>query len=198
MQLLWQNVDGFFDRFSSRHGRLMSCAPGCCGCCMTRITVFVAEAVEIVEWFADLDPGDRSGIRARWERADAAPGPDAAGVTHPPCTFLAAGECTVYPVRPIICRTQGLPLLFVRDPDDDEKTMDVCPLNFQHDQGLPPAAEWLELDRLNALLGLAAQSPRWSEHLADLRDRADGDGRVSLAEIGRMLDVHPFRDRRRS
>lgn len=42
-----------------------------------------------------------------------------------PCVFLVNDECAIYPVRPIICRTHGLPIKY---PDRQE--IDACPLNF--------------------------------------------------------------------
>jgi len=41
------------------------------------------------------------------------------------CEFLDGESCAIYPARPIICRTHGLPL---RSPD--ESRIDCCPLNF--------------------------------------------------------------------
>jgi len=40
------------------------------------------------------------------------------------CVFLKDKACTIYPVRPVICRTHGYPVLI------DEK-IDMCPKNFQ-------------------------------------------------------------------
>jgi Fe-S-cluster containining protein len=42
-----------------------------------------------------------------------------------PCVFLRDEVCTIYPARPIICRTHGLPLIY---PNQQE--MEVCQLNF--------------------------------------------------------------------
>ena len=44
------------------------------------------------------------------------------------CSFLLNGECTIYENRPVICRTHGLPLLYMND--DDNWELYVCDLNF--------------------------------------------------------------------
>jgi hypothetical protein len=52
------------------------------------------------------------------------------GRPHPPgaCAFLGdAKECRIYPDRPYVCRTQGLPLRWL--DDDGVERRDICPLN---------------------------------------------------------------------
>ena len=54
------------------------------------------------------------------------------------CAFLdAEGACRVYAERPLICRTQGLPLraFFESDEGEIEEQRDICPLNLE---GGPP------------------------------------------------------------
>jgi hypothetical protein len=43
------------------------------------------------------------------------------------CPFLADNSCTIYPVRPITCRTHGLP---IRSASLTGGSIDCCPLNF--------------------------------------------------------------------
>ena len=43
------------------------------------------------------------------------------------CPFLVKDACTIYDHRPIICRTQGLPLLFT---GDEGWEISACELNF--------------------------------------------------------------------
>jgi hypothetical protein len=43
-----------------------------------------------------------------------------------------AGECRIYPARPYVCRTQGLPLRWLEAGTRDEEVVerrDICPLN---------------------------------------------------------------------
>lgn len=68
-----------------------------------------------------------------------------------PCLFLDEGRCRIYEARPIICRSQGLPLRSreIAAP----RHLDWCPLNFK---GFAPAdfdpAAVLNLETLNRLL----------------------------------------------
>ncbi len=91
-------------------GRLR-CGPGCSSCC-TRFSVLPLEAALM---FA---------ARPSWAPARAA-GKDR-------CRLLSGDRCSIYPHRPIICRTQGLPIAYVHE---DGTTLEVsaCPLNFAED-----------------------------------------------------------------
>jgi uncharacterized protein len=62
-----------------------------------------------------------------------------------PCPLLEAGACLLYPARPVICRTHGLPILA------SEGRVDFCPRNFGGLATLPGDAV-LDLERLNAAL----------------------------------------------
>lgn len=44
------------------------------------------------------------------------------------CKFLNNHSCAIYPFRPIMCRTHGLPLLYSNN--DGEPELSVCHLNF--------------------------------------------------------------------
>jgi Fe-S-cluster containining protein len=43
------------------------------------------------------------------------------------CIFLIKNRCMIYPVRPIICRTYGLPILY---HEAERAFVDYCRLNF--------------------------------------------------------------------
>lgn len=45
------------------------------------------------------------------------------------CRFLKNGQCQIYESRPIICRTQGLPLLY-ENREGAGYELSVCKLNF--------------------------------------------------------------------
>ena len=184
--LLWQNVDGFSQRLRERHGAHMRCGTGCSACCYTDITVFASEAVEILGWLDALDPGRKDELRRSWA-APAGSGLDPAGVSRPACAFLVQGRCAIYPVRPLICRTQGLPLLLESSIDGQKLSMDVCPLNFTQPDSLPPASQWLHLGRLNALQRIASQNPRPGSELDVVQGSCDDQGRLSLTRLRDLL-----------
>jgi Fe-S-cluster containining protein len=85
------------------------------------------------------------------------------------CSLLAAnGECLIYEVRPIICRSHGAPVTY---REGDVTRRDVCPLNFGGDTtGLDPE-DSLNLDLLNTLLALIA------------RQFSDDDDRTALKAL---------------
>ena len=118
-------------------GRHMACRKGCDHCCR-HIAVFPVEAANLYRALSKAPAGVRAAIR---ERARAAP-------ADGPCPLLDSGACRLYDARPVICRTQGLPLL-VRHGSDS--TIDFCPLNFK-DLTQMPADIVTDLDRLNEML----------------------------------------------
>jgi Fe-S-cluster containining protein len=68
------------------------------------------------------------------------------------CRFLVNHLCTVYPIRPIICRTQGLALGYV---DELSGAIDVsaCPLNFSEEHEFS-FDELIIMDEFNSRLAL--------------------------------------------
>lgn len=100
-------------------GDRLRCRTGCTACCRDDITVFTVEAALIRRHFSEFIARDQ-------------PHPEGK------CAFLsAAGACRIYPHRPYVCRTQGLPLRFF-DLDRQGLTVefrDICPIN---EPGSPP------------------------------------------------------------
>ena len=146
---LVDKVDRHAARTSEAHGARIACGARCTGCCHRDLTVFPVEAAVIRTWLADhpLAP----------EAAPTLPGAATLqlldlGDAPSPCALLGAdGLCRIYPVRPLICRTHGLPLAI---EDDDGLYADVCPLSFEGGAGLADLeeADFLVVDTLNAIL----------------------------------------------
>lgn len=114
-------VDAFVGRVEARHPADLRCGPGCDGCCRTRLTITAVEADAIAGWATALPLEERARI------ADAARAPvDPAAVR---CAALDdAGRCRVYPVRPLVCRSHGVPIR-LRDPRG-LPVITACELNF--------------------------------------------------------------------
>ena len=74
-----------------------------------------------------------------------------------PCPLLVEERCTVYADRPLVCRTQGLPMVYLGDGPYPEYT--VCSLNFR--DGPPGGDDLLRLDVLD--LQLAAANLLWCQ-----------------------------------
>lgn len=124
----------------------LQCRRGCSSCCVDDLTVFEVEADRIRDAFPDLLASGR-------------PGPAGA------CAFLDSdGACRIYDARPYVCRTQGLPLRWFEDDDEEEvvELRDICPLNADE---VPP--ETLN-DEACWTIG------PFEERLAALQEAADG------------------------
>ena len=106
-------VDRRAQTIAERNADRLHCARGCCDCCVDGITVFEIEAERIRLQHRDLLRKGR-------------PHPEGA------CAFLdAAGACRIYPDRPYVCRTQGLPLRWLEEDAAGAicERRDICPLN---------------------------------------------------------------------
>ena len=158
---LQDNASNFFDKVFSAHQGQMRCAAGCDACCYTSFSLFSWEAELVTNWFIDLSLADRENLKQLWS-INPKMGVDAHGKEQLACPFLFDGKCTIYPVRPLICRTQGLPLLI-------DQQLASCPLNFQ--QRTPDKAYWLDLERLNTLSSLLQNT------------RADQNRRIELSVL---------------
>lgn len=110
---LHREVDREAVSLAARHSGRLRCGPGCAGCCLDGLTVLPVEAERI----------RRGAPEVLRERPFPVGG----------CAFLGpSGRCRVYPFRPYVCRTQGLPLRWFEEDDREEvrERRDVCPLNL--------------------------------------------------------------------
>jgi hypothetical protein len=121
LEEFYRDVNRIVKTLEDLHGGRLKCGKGCADCCMDDITVFEVEAHYIRKNCAQVIE------------------------MHPPhpagaCAFLdEKGSCRIYPFRPYVCRTQGLPLRWI---DEDYgpspvEMRDICPLS---DAG-PPVEE---------------------------------------------------------
>lgn len=145
-----EEVDALADRLSAHYSKHLVCRAGCSGCCQHHLSVFDVEAAVIAAAVSAL-PGETRRrieqqareVEEREQRGEAVA-----------CPLLVDDHCSIYESRPLICRTQGLPLLY--EADDGEQEVDFCPLNFT----APEATEDLDearlvpLDALNLKLAL--------------------------------------------
>jgi Fe-S-cluster containining protein len=114
LQDFYAAVDARAGRLRETHAARLKCSRGCSSCCVDGLTVYQIEAENIRA---------RHSILLTQEKS------------HPTgvCAFLdEAGACRIYASRPYVCRTQGLPLRWLEETDDDETLVelrDICPLN---------------------------------------------------------------------
>lgn len=145
---LQENASGFFDKIAQKYSSEMKCKAGCSKCCYTDISVFRVESERINEWFLFQDVSKQKELKDLWATKNE-PGA---------CCFLYEDKCSIYESRPVICRTQGAPLFLAT-----ENVLDYCPLNFE--SGDPSKEDWLNLERLNTMLSLAAKSVAQDERI---------------------------------
>ncbi len=111
---LRQRLDRLVESIVARYPEQITCRPGCAACCVGGLTLCAVEAVALGEKLG-VDR-DRVHLQAGQAPLDA----------DDRCAFLDAGcRCGVHPSRPLICRTQGMPLLY-----PDREGVVTCDLNF--------------------------------------------------------------------
>ncbi len=89
-------------RVRDRLGPEIACKKGCGHCCRVSVSSFPFEIFAIVDHVRGTWSGwERWKLRRRIRRYRDAFGQS----THPWCPFLKEGACSIYAVRPTICRT---------------------------------------------------------------------------------------------
>lgn len=161
---LRERIDADAARLTALHGANITCREGCTGCCVN-FTVFP------VEFFAILREMERDGLKPHQIPFDPAA----------TCGFLHEGLCRIYPYRPIICRTHGLPILYLDDTGGTLKwEVSFCELNFTGDGPFEFTDETLlDLEALNTELYLVNR-----EFVASLHEKKyHENSRIPLQEL---------------
>lgn len=142
-------VDAETATLSHRLRDSLRCRAGCASCCHVELTVAAVEADAIVAYLADAGADVRESIHGRADRRDGR------------CVMLDDDDlCSIFPVRPLVCRTQGLPLLYPHDvvpieavlARTDRGSITACPLNFEERK--PTIDDAIDAARLDTMLGL--------------------------------------------
>jgi hypothetical protein len=168
---LVQKVDAAVAAATKRAGDQVTCRAGCSSCCVDGLSVLPVEAFAIASHTAV------HGVATLRADGDGS------------CVFLDDdGRCVVYPVRPLLCRTHGLPLRTATTgpatttPARGLRVLDdvsVCELNYT---GRAPAAdEALDADLLLKLLVTVDRRFRVRAAIPD------DDARVPLRELAADL-----------
>ncbi|WP_051327740.1 YkgJ family cysteine cluster protein [Desulfatirhabdium butyrativorans] len=166
---LIERIDAICRTITKEAGAAITCHDGCDACCEA-IGVLPVEAVQIAR---HLDPSrlpDWEKIHGIMQHSESTP-------TASPCPFLHQHRCRIYPVRPLICRTQGMAFLV---EEEGEKRLVHCPRNFGGMSRFP-AAMLIDLDRMNEYL-IRINDHFLQEVAARLPER------IPLAEILRWLE----------
>lgn len=112
---LRDRVDEQCEALHKLHQDKMKCNKGCDQCCMS----------------FDIFPVEFFAIKQQLENATMAL-PNKQPLNGEDCLFLQEGACSIYEARPIICRTHGLPFLYVGEEENWE--LSHCPLNFEEQE----------------------------------------------------------------
>jgi hypothetical protein len=161
-------IDAKFSDIVQRHPSAFACQVGCHACCQPGLTVSSVEAARIRAAVA-ADPALQEALRwladhPQWRSAD--------GVATR-CDLLGPdGRCSIYAVRPALCRTHGAPT-WVRQPDG-QTLRDVCSLNFAGiDLQELDAVDGMDLATVSTLLFVVGQ--RYAQKAG-----VDGQKRIPL------------------
>jgi len=104
-------IDALSDSLEKLHSQHLNCKKGCDLCCMA-ISVFPVEFYAIK---AEIDKLSITGLAIPQNEED--------------CRYLVDHHCAIYASRPVICRTHGLPLLYM-SLDGEDYELSCCELNF--------------------------------------------------------------------
>lgn len=168
-------VDELAKRLSARYAAHLTCRAGCSGCCHHHLSVFPVEAATLREAIQSLPPETQTCLK---QQAADVREREMRGLPVA-CPMLIDDKCAVYESRPLICRTQGLPLLM--EAEDGAQEVDFCPLNFT----APDAVNDLDEEHLvplNALnLRLAMANLNYCRE-AGMSDEESG-ARVAMSDV---------------
>ncbi len=159
-QAVLAKVDAKFAEIVGLRPAHYACTAGCHSCCLPDLSVARIEAAHIRAWLAE-NPEALARVRAALaERPHG----------HTRCALLdTSGQCTIYPVRPMLCRAHGVPVR-VREGE----RLDVCPKNLVN---VPleslAAGECIDQNLLATLLFVVGRR----------RDPGDDGSRIPLAEL---------------
>ncbi|MCW5970439.1 MAG: YkgJ family cysteine cluster protein [Blastocatellales bacterium] len=131
-------TDRLSAHLSAHYSAHLVCRAGCSACCRHHISVFPVEAAAIAAAVEDLPDEVRARVETQADEVVQREGRGAEAY----CPLLVDDRCTIYSARPLICRTQGLPLIY--EAEDGEQEVDFCPLNFT----APDAANELDENHL--------------------------------------------------
>ncbi len=145
---LLDKVSSKFDEIMQRNPQHFSCGSGCHSCCVPGLSVFRIEFENIVN---ALNTQPELAERVRRLIGGKNFSSDRCAMLDP------QGRCSIYEVRPLICRSHGAPI-FSKMAGEFETTpvLDVCPLNFSKIEKLNSLSpnDFINIDILNQLLVL--------------------------------------------
>ena len=154
------NIESYEARLLDKYGGCISCSKGCSSCCILE-SVFPVEAYIISSSLIDNSSRELSLFTE----------------TPGKCVFLKDSCCSIYSLRPVICRTHGYPVFI------DGKT-DFCPENFQDLSSI--GSEYvIDLENLNNTLASINIIFR-----GEVRDKFFLQERISMKDLKKYIVRH--------
>lgn len=145
-QTLLAKIDAKFSEIRRKHPNSFACKAGCHSCCQPGLSVSRIERDNIREHLAQ-----KTEILNRI--TSELPATEYQGNR---CFFLNhRGECSIYNLRPVICRSHGAPIRFKSENAD---VRDVCPKNFS-ELNIDEISDedFLNIDLINTILAMAGK-----------------------------------------
>ena len=125
---LIEYVDEKIKKLEKIHSDNLVCKKKCSSCCLDT-------SVLPIEFFSILNLLKQKDITTEQGNGN--------------CIFLKKGLCTIYEMRPMICRTHGLPLAYGEDENPLSKNISFCELNFTKEMPDFGTDNVLDMDELN-------------------------------------------------
>jgi hypothetical protein len=186
--LMHAQLDEAIARRDAEIGPRMACSKGCNSCCVSPVLITEAEAVAVVEWLRDPAHAD---VRTRFEvayptwRHTLGELAAQSGDPRTPeqtrewcllvqqrqamCAFNHEGACSIYPVRPALCRkahaldtnqhcnNDGAKVQYYQHPETENAYEEQRPMKFALHMALRPNGRLdLLCTAVNRLLGGSA------------------------------------------
>jgi Fe-S-cluster containining protein len=108
---LISEIDDLSNKLEKQHAKHINCKAGCDMCCMD-YSIFP------IEFHYILNQLKKNKLKPETKE----------NIAEEDCIFLNNHNCSIYNARPIICRTHGLPLIYMNEEGDWE--LSACELNF--------------------------------------------------------------------
>ena len=141
--VLQARVDQQFDHLYRQYRANFSCREGCHQCCTPNLSISLVEATRIQQALI-ADP-KRSDELLTLEMDNPHKGQR--------CAFLSAdGRCSIYSIRPLICRSHGAPVMVPLE--GEREALDACELNFTEGLTHLQQGDWISIETLNTQLSL--------------------------------------------
>ena len=136
-------VDQQFNALKKRYRRDFACKEGCHQCCTPDLSVSLVEAQKIQSTLQDHKGLRESALELEEDNPH----------QGRRCSFLtASGQCLIYQVRPLICRSHGAPVLVPLE--GEREALDACELNFLQGMSHLRQGDWIGVETLNTQLSL--------------------------------------------